>query len=159
MVVSNDCGPVTSYSALLTVHLLPDVEIAATPGETVCGEEKITLDAGPGFVYYLWSPGGQTTQTATVWASGTYTVKVIDAYGCEGKDSINIIIMQAGAPGDFDRDCDVDLDDYAHLCHCLAGPGNGVLAECEDANLQANTDIDLGDVAKFQTAFTSSTPP
>lgn len=37
---------------------------------------------------YLWSPGGQTTQTATGLSAGTYTVIVVDAGGCGTADTV-----------------------------------------------------------------------
>ena len=48
VVVSDDCGSVTSDAATLTVYALPQPVIIATPAATVCGPTKITLDAGPG---------------------------------------------------------------------------------------------------------------
>ncbi len=47
---------------------------------------------------YMWSPGGQTTQTATSLANGTYTVTVTDANGCSNTatTAITVGIMEAG---------------------------------------------------------------
>src|SRR5207253_4072784 len=39
---------------------------------------------------YLWSPGGQVTQTATGLSGGVYTVIVTDANGCSVTTTINI---------------------------------------------------------------------
>jgi hypothetical protein len=50
------------------------------------------LAADPGFSSYLWSPGGETTQTIQVTASGTYSVTVTDANGCQGSDSIEVLM-------------------------------------------------------------------
>ncbi|MFA5649229.1 MAG: T9SS type A sorting domain-containing protein [Bacteroidales bacterium] len=56
------------------------------------GEDRIsygplTLDAGGGFVSYLWSDGS-TNQTLLVTQSGTYRVTVTDNNGCEGTDEV-----------------------------------------------------------------------
>jgi hypothetical protein len=52
-------------------------------GPTTFGQgASVTLDAGAGYSSYLWSPGGQTTQTIVVTASGSYSVTVTDANGC-----------------------------------------------------------------------------
>lgn len=53
-----------------------------------------TLDAGGGFVSYLWN-NGETTQTNYLDASvsnvsGTYYVDVLDGNGCAGSDTIDI---------------------------------------------------------------------
>ncbi|HYO75439.1 MAG TPA: hypothetical protein VE010_03165, partial [Thermoanaerobaculia bacterium] len=51
-------------------------------------------DAGPGFSSYLWSTG-ETTQTISVNATGTYNVTVTTAGGCSGSDSHNVTIHPA----------------------------------------------------------------
>lgn len=51
----------------------------ATAGNTTGGTAPFT---------YLWSPGNQTTQTATGLAAGTYTVVVTDANGCSVSQTI-----------------------------------------------------------------------
>ena len=134
----------------------PQPRITANPGTSVCGVAKITLDAGQGYDGYLWTPGGQTTQTILVWEGGVYTVTVTDANGCTGADMITITVRQPGDPGDFDSDCDVDLQDYVHLRACLTGSSGSVQPECQDADLDADTDVDLSDFAVFQVVFTGS---
>lgn len=51
---------------------------------------------GTGPYSYLWQPGGQTTQTITGLAPGSYTVTVTDATGCAvGTD---VVVVPAGTP-------------------------------------------------------------
>ncbi|RJP36439.1 MAG: hypothetical protein C4547_07410 [Phycisphaerales bacterium] len=63
-------------------------------------------------------------------------------------------------PGDFDGDCDIDLDDYRRVAACLAGPGvEDPPKECgpDDfaaADLDADRDVDLSDVDDFINRFT-----
>ena len=64
--------------------------------------------------------------------------------------------------GDFDSDDDVDLDDYAALVDCLAGPEGApspAAPECVDACLFAfdtdDDDVDLTDVAAFANALSA----
>ncbi len=54
---------------------------------------------------------------------------------------------------DADRDGDVDLDDYAALSECMAGPGTGLTRECLGLDLDGSGAVDLGDAAAFQAAF------
>ncbi|MBL4656993.1 MAG: T9SS type A sorting domain-containing protein, partial [Flavobacteriales bacterium] len=75
-----------TVSAPITVNLGPDT--------TVIG--GITLDAGAGFVSYLWSTA-ETTQTILVSSSGTYSVVVTDAGACTGNDAV-VVTVNALAP-------------------------------------------------------------
>ena len=55
---------------------------------------------------------------------------------------------------DFDRDCEVDLEDYALFSACLGGPNSTPAVGCTvDADMDADNDVDLADVARFQQAF------
>lgn len=91
----NGCQGSDSIEVTLTS---PSVSIVATPGDTVCDGETITLDAGAGFASYLWSPGGETSRTIDVTTGGTYSVVVTDGNGCEGGDSIDVIFNPAPTP-------------------------------------------------------------
>lgn len=64
------------------VYPLPPVITTTPPGDEFCPGELVTLDAGAGYASYLWSPGGETTQTITVTASSMYEVIVTDTQGC-----------------------------------------------------------------------------
>ena len=48
---------------------------------------SITLTSGAG-TSYLWS-NGETTQSINVTASGSYTVQVTDANGCQSAASVS----------------------------------------------------------------------
>lgn len=49
---------------------------------TVSGEATVTPSGGTAPYTYLWSPGGETTQTVTGLAGGTYSCVITDANGC-----------------------------------------------------------------------------
>ncbi|TDS14361.1 putative secreted protein (Por secretion system target) [Maribacter caenipelagi] len=77
---SDDCTT-TSEAATLTVNPAPIVEI--TGDDSYChGGNGVVLDAGVGYSSYLWSPGGETTQTISV-TEGSYTVEVTNEFGCK----------------------------------------------------------------------------
>ncbi|MBK1894455.1 T9SS type B sorting domain-containing protein [Chryseobacterium paridis] len=61
--------------AKITLIVLPPVKSTVLVDKIICMEDKTTLDAGPGFVSYLWSTGA-TTQKITDVAVGTYWVKL-----------------------------------------------------------------------------------
>jgi hypothetical protein len=62
------------------------------------------------------------------------------------------------APGDFDADGDVDLDDFVNWADCETGPNRGPYSPgCEVFDFESDGDVDLQDFAGFQRAFTG--PP
>ena len=61
--------------------------------------DSVSLDAGNAGATYIWSPGGATTQTITATSSGSYTVVVTDPSGCEGSDTIDVVVNQKPVAG------------------------------------------------------------
>ncbi|HEY0158457.1 MAG TPA: hypothetical protein VGF28_14335, partial [Thermoanaerobaculia bacterium] len=85
------CTGSDSHNVAITNGLTPVI----TGPTSAC--DNATLDAGTGFQSYLWSTG-ETTQTITVSASGTYSVTVTGAGGCTGTDSHTVAINSALTP-------------------------------------------------------------
>jgi hypothetical protein len=54
---------------------------------------SVTFDAGAGFSSYLWSPGGETTQTISANTSGCYSVVVSNNFGCENTDTVCLTVL------------------------------------------------------------------
>jgi len=77
-------------SITVTERQLPIVTIP--PTATPCDGTPIQLDAGAGFVSYLWSTG-DTTQTITVFTGGIYSVSVVDSFGCANTASSNVTYL------------------------------------------------------------------
>jgi len=59
---------------------------------TSCGEDSVIVDAGSGWASYAWS-NGETTQTNTIYTSGTYELTVTDNNGCTYSDSIVVSVI------------------------------------------------------------------
>lgn len=57
--------------------------------------------------------------------------------------------------GDFDRDGDVDLDDFASFRACFGGAGKAVEKDCYPGDFDGDGDVDLLDYRAFQVALTS----
>ena len=57
-------------------------------------------------------------------------------------------------PGDFNRDEDVDLADYAWFQCCFTGPGGTIASGCEACDLDWDEDVDLDDFAEFEANLT-----
>jgi hypothetical protein len=71
----------------VTINALPTVSLGNDT--TQCGG-KITLDAGS-FSSYAWSTGA-TSSTISVSTTGSYSVLVTDANGCQDRDTIQVTI-------------------------------------------------------------------
>jgi hypothetical protein len=62
--------------------------------------------------------------------------------------------IEGVVPGDCDLDGDADLDDFHDLEACLLGPGGGIGPACRCFDFDNSGNVDLGDFAAFQAAFT-----
>lgn len=73
----------------VTVHALPTINLGNDT--TTCSNYgPVTLDAGSGFASYTWNNNAHT-QTTTANITGTYSVTVTDANGCENSDAISVV--------------------------------------------------------------------
>lgn len=72
----------------------PEITSTITGVDDVCdrlqGSATVVPTNGIPPFSYLWSPGGQTSPTITGLGSGSYSVLITDANGCEGTNSIVI---------------------------------------------------------------------
>ncbi|NUO00805.1 MAG: esterase-like activity of phytase family protein, partial [Saprospiraceae bacterium] len=80
--------------SVLTISAFEFTPVQVNLGEdvTVTEPEIATLDAGSGFVAYLWSDGS-TGQTLNAAATGTYSVTTTDVNGCETTDEIVVTVI------------------------------------------------------------------
>jgi len=63
--------------------------------QSVGGLSPVTLNAGSGYLAYLWNTNA-TTQTIQVSVAGTYTCTVTDLNGCKGSDDAKTKIWPTG---------------------------------------------------------------
>jgi hypothetical protein len=77
----------TTATIDVTAKPAPAPVISGTPGFCLGG--STTLDAGTGFVSYLWN-NGQTSQTITTQQTGTYTATVSNTDGCTGTATVQV---------------------------------------------------------------------
>lgn len=73
-----------------TVNPLPNVNIGPDTISVLSGQQ-VTLNAGAGYISYLWS-NNATVQSINVGTAGNYSVVVTDANGCTGSDQTYINI-------------------------------------------------------------------
>jgi hypothetical protein len=87
-----------SDTIVIVANLNPEPLISPAGNQTVCDGGTVTLDAGDGYVSYLWSPGAEDTQTVIV-STGSYSAIVTDANGCVGySDTVQITLENITAP-------------------------------------------------------------
>lgn len=89
--VSNSNGCVGTDQINVTINTPPSFSLAADTAQ--CGG-SVALDAGTGFVSYVWGTGA-TTQMDTVSTTGNYYVTVTDANGCVLSDTQMVTINPA----------------------------------------------------------------
>jgi gliding motility-associated-like protein len=77
----------TAYFTL-TVYPSPNVDLG--PDQGLCVGDSVILDAGGGFLSYIWSTT-EISQTIDVYTSGIYSVTVADAGFCPGIDSVVVV--------------------------------------------------------------------
>jgi len=101
----------------------------ATPGVSD-GEAIVNVGLGNPPYSYLWS-NGNTDQTGTDLAAGTYTVTVLDAFGCSDEISFNL-----------GTSATEDLDGFASLIlYPNPTPGNTTLQASFGRSVEANVEI------------------
>lgn len=79
-----------SAQADVTVYQPPVVNVNITGPQQFCFGDSAVLTATPGFNSYLWS-NGATTQSITVYTSGSFEVTVTDENGCQGTSPLATI--------------------------------------------------------------------
>ncbi|MBI9069274.1 MAG: T9SS type A sorting domain-containing protein, partial [Salinivirgaceae bacterium] len=87
----------TAYFGELTTFLDSTINTWGLPIVTLgddiqSDEDEVILDAGEGFVSYLWNTEA-STQQITVIENGTYWVEVSDANGCTNRDTVNVYFV------------------------------------------------------------------
>ncbi|KAA5533175.1 T9SS type A sorting domain-containing protein [Taibaiella lutea] len=102
--VSGTCESTPRQAVVATIRPIPAINLGHDT--TLCPGISYTFNAGNAGGAYLWSPGGQTTQTITTNAVGQYSVSVT-VNKCENKDTI--VITPGLAPVN-------NLPDTTNLC-------------------------------------------
>ena len=109
----------------------------------VITETEYTLDAGPGFLSYLWQDGS-TEQTFTISQPGigTYSVTVTDANGCEVTEEVEIMLAvpDVGILNIISPQSSCDLSETEQLVVAIKNFGNYALAP--GAELKVGYSID-----------------
>ena len=83
----------TSQSEMffVKVHENPNLKLTYSDTLEFCEGDSVELDAGGPYEIYDWSTG-ENTQSIVVHNSGVYSVNIVDEYGCEAKDSVEVTV-------------------------------------------------------------------
>ena len=81
----NGCSANTSFAVAEIPSLTPVISGVLA----FCEGSGTTIDAGPGYVNYMWSTG-ETSQSIDVTTNGNFGVLVTDADGCTGSTNVTI---------------------------------------------------------------------
>lgn len=91
--VTDLCGNPQDTGSLV---FIPELTITTAQIHPLCNtgtnenSATATPSSGTPTYTYLWSPGGQTSATATGLSIGNYTVTITDSNGCIGTDTLTI---------------------------------------------------------------------
>src|ERR1035437_9580313 len=88
---ASGCQSAASAATVVTVNALPITPTITGSGPTTfCAGGSVTLTSSAG-TSYLWS-NGATTQSINVTTSGSYTVKITNANGCQSATSVATVV-------------------------------------------------------------------
>ncbi|GAA3604313.1 hypothetical protein GCM10022396_21940 [Flavivirga amylovorans] len=141
-VISDDPSFSTNTGCLLipgATNFIADIDCTFEEDVILCGD-NVVLTAGDDYDSYLWSTG-ETTQSITVTAPGTYTVRNTATAPCQSIDQIfNVITFGAGVPNpvipfaDQVVTCPDDGTELPNIFMCGASDTTFIDTNITDAN-------------------------
>lgn len=138
-------------------HLAPVILtllILSRLGSTTAQDPSVPAgQAGPIHMHFATvSTEGASVSRQSVMLVGQPMVGLIS--NAEYKMRVGAIeALLAPRPGDFDRDRFFDIDDWARLVECLAGPVQSTSSACRTADANHDENIDLRDLSYLLNVF------
>lgn len=145
-------GVVQSWKGVTTHYAC----VNSPPNSASCG---IVPEIGEQLLIYAQgAPSALWTHSCTRTGQYHGALQDIDTLAALGYEPIE---LDGPGPGNFDGDGFLGLVDFAEVADCLTGPCDGVLCEprlyadpcCAIADSDDDGDVDLEDVAAFQSAY------
>ena len=133
-------SPALSNTIIMTVLPSPVVDLG--PDTTICDDQSILLDAGSGFVSYLWT-GGSINQTLLVdgatigTGSWSFIVEVSDTNNCEAADTIIVTVTTCTGLSDNSNN---------PMIFCYPNPVHGVLSVVINTGSGENIELYLANI-------------
>ncbi len=91
----NGCSAISS-NTIVSAGTSPSPTIQTSGSTAICQGNNVTLTASSADSY-LWSPGGQTTQSITVSTGGSYSVTTTNADACNGTGTSAATVVTVNA--------------------------------------------------------------
>jgi hypothetical protein len=91
VVDTNGCK---GYSDTVTISVRPKPAPKLVPNgpTTICSGDSVLISAPAGYISYVWS-NGDTTRVIKARATGLYSARVVDTYGCTGfSDTVGVVV-------------------------------------------------------------------
>jgi hypothetical protein len=85
-------------SVSATIEYIDVTPLEVTANGSLCPGDLMTLDAGPFYDSYVWTPGNATTSFLNVTSSGTYSVQVVSD-GCVQSEATVLNFYDLPTPG------------------------------------------------------------
>jgi len=111
------------------------------PGQTFTFDFTMTAPAAPGTYTTDW----RMLRESVTWFGATHSELVE--------------VGRLFAPGDFDTDGDVDVEDFGHFQGCLSGVNVPYSSGCENASLDHDADVDEYDYLLFEACLSGPGSP
>lgn len=117
----------------VTVYDNPMPTVAINGPQQFCFGDSVTLTATSGFNGYIWS-NGSTSESITVYTSGSYTVTVTDENGCSGTSPLTTIEVYSLPNADIIADGPLEFCDGDSVRLTATGGQNYVWSTGETGN-------------------------
>lgn len=104
--VTDTNGCEAKDTVIFSVFSTPTVDLGSDTAVCENDNNGVEFDAGS-FSSYYWTPNGETTQIINATTSGDYIVFVMDANGCENRDTVEFTVYNT--PG-------IDLGEDKSAC-------------------------------------------
>ena len=123
----------SSSDSIIVAVSLPNVQLG---NDTVfCEGETFLLNASSDFATYNWSTG-ETTQNIFITQAGTYSVEVLDVFGCVDQDTISLTTIK----------CDVGLNVFENQIKIYPNPLKNDLFIYFPSDQNVKCDIEVYDL-------------
>jgi gliding motility-associated-like protein len=99
-------------TVFISVH--QSAPISLGPNRSFCNGDSTVLDAGPGFIQYLWNTGA-ATQNITAFTAGNYIVTGTDLNGCTSRDTMQVTNVYTVPMINLNKDPDICFGDVRVL--------------------------------------------